>query len=101
MRFVMASGINQLRRRLRDALDGQTFVLTTCVFIGCTINSAQAEDPYVCKLFAREYLRAIYVHNLKSPDVQPLDSQQKAIPDTTDTTKLPFLYQKLLATCLA
>jgi hypothetical protein len=96
----MASGIKNPGQPSRNVLAGRSLLLATCV-LGIDIESAKAEDAYVCKLFAREYLREIYVHNLKKPDTQALDSQQKAIPETTDTTKLPFLYQKLIATCLA
>jgi hypothetical protein len=96
----MASGIKNFRNRLRNVLAAWGLLLATCA-LGTNINSARAADAYICKLFAREYLREIYVHNLKKPDSQPVDSQQKAIPETTDTTKLPFYYQKLIATCLA
>jgi hypothetical protein len=74
--------------------------LATCVLI-IGIGSAQGEDAYVCKLFAREYLRIIYAHNLKALENPSLSPQEKAIADTTaDTTKLPFYYKKLIATCL-
>ena len=96
----MASGIRNFRHLLRNVDAGRRMLLAACV-LGININSTKAEDAYVCKLFAREYLREIYVHNLKKTDTQAVDSQQKAIPDTTDTTKLPFYYQKLIATCLA
>ena len=96
----MASGIKNFRHLLRNVDAGRRMLLAACV-LGININSTKAEDAYVCKLFAREYLREIYVHNLKKTDTQSVDSQQKAIPDTTDTTKLPFYYQKLIATCLA
>src|SRR5689334_2019805 len=100
MRLVMANGSKRFRRRIRDVLADQSLILAICI-LGMNISAAKAEDAYVCKLFAREYLRAIYVHNLKTPESQSVDSQQKAIPETTDTTKIPFYYQKLIATCLA
>lgn len=63
------------------------------------ISMAQSEDAYVCKLFAREYLRIIYAHNLKTFGN---NGRQNDPADTTaDTTKLPFYYKKLVATCLA
>jgi hypothetical protein len=96
----MARGIMNLRHRWRDAVTGPSLLLAIWL-LGGDISAVKAEDAYVCKLFAREYLRTIYIHNLKAPDSQPVDAQQKAIPDTTDTTKLPFYYQKLVATCLA
>ena len=75
--------------------------LATCVFV-INIGYVQGEDAYLCKLFAREYLRIVYAHNLKTLENPSLSPQEKAIADTTaDTTKLPFYYKKLIATCLA
>jgi len=94
----MAEGITHpLSRRL---LGGRSLLLAACL-CGGTLGAAKAEDAYICKLYARESLRTIYIHNLKTPDAQSVDQQQKALPETTDTTKLPFFYQKLIATCLA
>ena len=63
------------------------------------ISAAQSEDAYACKLFAREYLRIVYIHNLKIFG----NEVEKNNPNnpTADTTKLPFYYKKLIATCLA
>ena len=63
------------------------------------ISAAQSEDAYACKLFAREYLRIVYIHNLKIFG----NEVEKNNPNNTtaDTTKLPFYYKKLIATCLA
>jgi hypothetical protein len=96
----MANGSKSFRRRVLRLLTDQGLILATCI-LAINISPAKSEDAYVCKLFAREYLRAIYIHNLKTPDNQSVDSQHKAIPETTDTTKIPFYYQKLIATCLA
>src|SRR5436305_14539765 len=63
------------------------------------LGGAHAGDAYVCKLFAREYLRVVYAHNLKLFGTR---GQQQNDPanTTADTTKLPFYYKKLVDTCL-
>ena len=76
-------------------------LLATCILI-VNIQSARAEDAYLCKLFAREYVRITYLHNLKLLEDPSLNAQQKEAADATaDTTKLPFYYKKITATCLA
>jgi hypothetical protein len=75
----------------------KSLLLATGMLI-VSISMAQSEDAYVCKLFAREYLRIVYAHNLRTFGK---GDQQKDPADTTaDTTKLPFYYKKLIATCL-
>jgi hypothetical protein len=99
----MASGIMHVLHRFHDAVirNQKLGLLATCVLI-ININSVHAEDAYLCKLFAREYLRIVYAHNLKALGNPSLSAQQKELADTTaDTTKLPFYYKKVTATCLA
>jgi hypothetical protein len=75
----------------------KSFLLATGM-LTVNISTAQSEDAYVCKLFAREYLRIVYAHNLQ---VFGNNGQQNDPANTTaDTTKLPFYYKKLVATCL-
>jgi hypothetical protein len=99
----MASRIMNVLHRFHDAVTRKPKLrlLATCVLI-INVNSVRAEDAYLCKLFAREYLRIVYAHNLKTLENPSLNAQQKEMADTTaDTTKLPFYYKKVTATCLA
>jgi hypothetical protein len=96
----MAPALVKLERVRRHVPSGQSFLLAACL-AASTVLSAKGQDAYVCKLFAREYVTAVYIHNLKTPSAQSANPEQKAIPDTSDSSKVPFLYQKLLATCLA
>ena len=63
----LASGIMNVLHRFDDAVTRKQklLLLSTCVLI-INITSVRAEDAYLCKLFAREYLRIVYAYNLKT-----------------------------------
>jgi hypothetical protein len=75
-------------------------LLLVAYMVIVNVGGAHAGDAYVCKLFAREYLRVVYAHNLKLFGNKGQQQQSDPANTTADTTKLPFYYKKLIDTCL-